>query len=45
MFTRGATETIVRAAFEAASERENHLTSVTKSNAKAYGMVFWDKVV
>ena len=45
VFTRSGTESIVRAAFEAATEREHHLTSVTKSNAQAYGMVFWDEVV
>ncbi|ADJ14055.1 isocitrate/isopropylmalate dehydrogenase family protein [Halalkalicoccus jeotgali] len=45
MFTREGTETIVRAAFEAASEREGKLTNVTKSNAQAYGMVFWDDVL
>lgn len=45
LFTREGTETIVRAAFEAASDREGQLTSVTKSNAQAYGMVFWDDVV
>jgi tartrate dehydrogenase/decarboxylase/D-malate dehydrogenase len=45
VFTRRSTERIVRAAFEAATEREGHLTSVTKSNAQAHGMVFWDDVV
>ena len=45
VFTRHGTETIVRAAFEAATEREGKLTNVTKSNAQAYGMVFWDDVV
>ncbi|MFW5905905.1 MAG: isocitrate/isopropylmalate dehydrogenase family protein [archaeon] len=45
VYTRRGTETIVRAAFDAASEREGKLTSVTKSNAQAYGMVFWDDVV
>lgn len=45
VFTRRGTETVVRAAFEAAAEREGHLTSVTKSNAQAYSMVFWDEVV
>ncbi|WP_129115485.1 isocitrate/isopropylmalate dehydrogenase family protein [Halegenticoccus tardaugens] len=45
MFTRAGTETIVRAAFEAAQERAGHLTSITKSNAQAYSMVFWDDVV
>ena len=45
VFTREGTEAIVRAAFEAATERENHLTNVTKSNAQAHGMVFWDEIV
>ena len=44
VYTRERTETIVRAAFEAATEREGHLTSITKSNAQTYGMVFWDDV-
>ena len=39
------TERIVRAALAAASERQGRLTSVTKSNAQAYGMVLWDEVV
>jgi tartrate dehydrogenase/decarboxylase/D-malate dehydrogenase len=45
VFTREATEKIVRPAFEAASERDGHLTNVTKSNAQAHGMVFWDDIV
>ncbi len=45
LFTRRGTERIVRAAFEAATEREGRLTSVTKSNAQAHSMVFWDDVV
>lgn len=45
LFTREGTEPVVRAAFEAASEREGKLTNVTKSNAQAHGMVFWDDVV
>lgn len=45
IYTRDGTETIVRAAFEAAIERDRRLTSITKSNAQAYGMVFWDEVV
>jgi len=43
--TRKGTETVVREAFEAAAERDGKLTNVTKSNAQAYGMVFWDDVV
>jgi len=45
LFTRRGTERIVRAAFEAATEREGNLTSITKSNAQAHSMVFWDDVV
>jgi tartrate dehydrogenase/decarboxylase/D-malate dehydrogenase len=45
VFTRHGTERIVRAAFEAATEREGKLTSITKSNAQAYSMVLWDEVV
>jgi tartrate dehydrogenase/decarboxylase/D-malate dehydrogenase len=45
LFTRHGTERIVRAAFEAATEREGHLASITKSNAQAHSMVFWDDIV
>jgi len=45
VFTRRGTERIARAAFEAATAREGSLTSVTKSNAQAYGMTLWDDVV
>lgn len=45
VYTREGTEEIVRAAFEAATERQGKVTNVTKSNAQAYGMVFWDEVV
>ncbi|WP_135306429.1 isocitrate/isopropylmalate dehydrogenase family protein [Haloarcula amylovorans] len=45
VYTREGTEAIVRAAFEAATERRGKLTNITKSNAQAYGMVFWDEVV
>lgn len=45
IYTREGTETIVRAAFEAARRRNGRLTNVTKSNAQAYGMVFWDEIV
>jgi tartrate dehydrogenase/decarboxylase/D-malate dehydrogenase len=45
VFTRRGTERIVRAAFEAATDRDGRLTSVTKSNAQAYGMTLWDDVV
>ena len=44
--TRRGTERIIRAAFEYARKRGKmrKVTSVTKSNAMAYGMVFWDRV-
>ncbi|SFG85174.1 tartrate dehydrogenase/decarboxylase / D-malate dehydrogenase [Halopelagius inordinatus] len=45
IYTRQGTEAVVREAFEAAAEREGHLTNVTKSNAQAHGMVFWDQIV
>jgi len=46
VFTRRGTERIIRAAFEYASSRskKRKVTSVTKSNALGYGMVFWDRV-
>lgn len=46
VFTRKGTERIIRAAFEYARKRDKKrkVTSVTKSNAMAYGMVFWDQV-
>ncbi|WP_049935237.1 isocitrate/isopropylmalate dehydrogenase family protein [Haloplanus natans] len=45
VFTREGTEKLLRPAFEAATERSGHLTNVTKSNAQAHGMVFWDDMV
>lgn len=45
VFTRTGTERIVRAAFEAATERGGKVTNVTKSNAQAHSMVFWDQIV
>lgn len=46
VFTRRGTERIIRAAFEHCVKRnkKNLVTSVTKSNAQAFGMVFWDEV-
>jgi tartrate dehydrogenase/decarboxylase/D-malate dehydrogenase len=44
VFTRRGTERIIRFAFEQARSRRKHLTSITKSNAMAYSMVFWDDV-
>ena len=46
VFTRRGTERIIRAAFDYARKRDKkrNVTSVTKSNAMAFGMVFWDEV-
>ncbi|MCX8123471.1 MAG: 3-isopropylmalate dehydrogenase [Spirochaetes bacterium] len=44
-FSRKGTERIIRYAFETARSRtRKHLTSITKSNALKYSMVFWDTV-
>ena len=46
IFTRHGTERVIRFAFELARTRRKKplVTSVTKSNAQGYGMVFWDRV-
>ena len=46
VFTYRGTERIIRAAFDHARKRNKakKVTSVTKSNAMQYGMVFWDRV-
>jgi tartrate dehydrogenase/decarboxylase/D-malate dehydrogenase len=44
IFTRHGTERIIRYAFDQARSRRKHLTSITKSNALAHSMVFWDDV-
>jgi tartrate dehydrogenase/decarboxylase/D-malate dehydrogenase len=44
IFTRAGVERILRFGFEQARARRGHLTSVTKSNAQKYSMVFWDEV-
>ncbi len=44
IFTRKGVERIIRFGFEQARARRRHLTSVTKSNAQKYSMVFWDEV-
>ncbi|MEE2708392.1 MAG: isocitrate/isopropylmalate family dehydrogenase [Gemmatimonadota bacterium] len=46
VFTRHGTERIIRYAFELARKRKKKfkVTSVTKSNAQGYSMVFWDEV-
>ncbi len=45
VFTRRATERIIRYAFELARRRngKKRVCSVTKSNAQAFGMVLWDR--
>ena len=44
IFTRHGTERIIRFAFELAQNRRKRLTSITKSNAQGFSMVFWDEV-
>ncbi|MCL5075714.1 MAG: tartrate dehydrogenase [Chloroflexi bacterium] len=45
VFTRHAVERVIRYAFELAKGRpKKRVTSVTKSNACQYSMVFWDEV-
>lgn len=44
VFTRHGTERIIRYAFEEAGRRRKKVTSITKSNAQGYSMVFWDEV-
>ena len=44
IFTREGVERILRFGFEQARARRRHLTSVTKSNAQKYSMVFWDEI-
>jgi tartrate dehydrogenase/decarboxylase / D-malate dehydrogenase len=46
VFTRHGTERAIRFAFELARRRGEklRLTSVTKSNAQGFSMVFWDRV-
>ncbi|WP_341485702.1 tartrate dehydrogenase [Thioclava sp. GXIMD4215] len=44
IFTRKGVERILRFGFEQARARRKHLTSVTKSNAQKYSMVFWDEM-
>lgn len=44
VFTRRNTKRVMDYAFELAKKRKKHLTSVTKSNALNYSMVFWDKI-
>lgn len=45
LHTRRGIERIARAAFEAATERAGHVTSVTKSNVLSHGDQLWDETV
>src|SRR5687768_1530979 len=46
MFTRHGTERVIRFAFDLARQRNRQqlVTSVTKSNAQGFSMAFWDRV-
>ena len=44
VFTRAATERVLRLAFELAEGRRRILTSATKSNASRFGYVLWDEI-
>lgn len=44
VFTRKATERVMRYAFELASKRKRHVTCATKSNGITHTMPFWDRV-
>ena len=46
VFTRHGVERVIRFAFELAVKRngKKRVTSITKSNAQAFGMVLWDRV-
>src|SRR5205807_4476595 len=44
LYTRRGCERIMRAAFTAARQRRQKVTSITKSNALIHGMVLWDEV-
>lgn len=44
VFTRKATERVMRFAFELAKKRRSHVTSATKSNGIYHAMPFWDEV-
>ena len=45
VFTRRGCERVIRYAFDLARKRakDNHVTSITKSNALGYSMVLWDR--
>ncbi|MCF6411311.1 tartrate dehydrogenase [Pseudalkalibacillus salsuginis] len=45
VFTKKATERVLRFAFELAKQRNRKVTSATKSNGIVHSMPFWDKTV
>ena len=44
VFSRKGCERVIRYAFELAKKEGKTLTSITKSNALNYSMVFWDQI-
>lgn len=44
VFSRKGTERVIRYAYELAQKEGKTLTSITKSNALNYSMVFWDEI-
>lgn len=44
VFSRKGTERIIRYAYELARKEKKSLTSISKGNALAYSMVFWDEI-
>jgi tartrate dehydrogenase/decarboxylase/D-malate dehydrogenase len=44
VFTQRGCRRVIEAAFALAGRRRGQLTSITKSNAQAFGMVLWDEV-
>lgn len=44
VFTRKGTERIIRYAYELARKENKSLSSISKSNALNYSMVFWDEI-
>lgn len=44
VFSRKATERVMRFAFDLATKRQKRVTSATKSNGIVYSMPFWDEV-
>jgi len=44
VFSRKGTERIIRYAYELARKNQKTLTSISKGNALAYSMVFWDEI-